>query len=182
MTATPQRQYIVDMVDEAVAHGATRERACEIVGISSSTLRRWRPNGCVAEDARPMADRPAPVNRYSDAERDKIIDVCNRAEYASLSPSQVVPILADKQTYIGSESTIYRVLKAAGQLSHRGRAKTRTRRSAPTTHEADAPNQVWMMDVTWLPTRVKGQFYYLYMVEDLYSRYGTYWEVFDAEN
>ena len=39
-----------------------------------------------------------------------------------------------------------------------------------------------MMDVTWLPSRVKGQFFYLYMVEDLFSRCGVHWEVFDAEN
>ena len=38
------------------------------------------------------------------------------------------------------------------------------------------------MDVTWLPTRVAGRFFYLYMVEDLFSRYGVHWEVFESEN
>ena len=86
---------------------------------------------------------------------ENLLEFCNRAEYASLPPSQIVPILADEKTYIGSESTIYRALKQAGLLNHRGRAKARTARAAPTTHEADAPNQVWMMDVTRLPGRVE---------------------------
>lgn len=38
------------------------------------------------------------------------------------------------------------------------------------------------MDVTWLPSRVKGQFFYLYMVEDLFSRFGVNWEVFEEES
>jgi len=184
MTSVSQRQDIVAMVDQAIVDGATRTRACEVVGICDSTLRRWRPvdSDTVIEDGRPLADRPPPANQYSEAERNTILDFCNRPEYASLPPSQIVPLLADEKVYIGSESTIYRALKAAGQIHHRGRAKTRTTRSTPTTHEATAPNQVWMMDVTWLPTRVNGQFYYLYMVEDLYSRFGVYWEVFEAEN
>ena len=182
MTCVSQRQDIVAMVDQAISDGATHERACDVVGISTSTLRRWRPNDMVLEDGRPLADRGPAANQYSDAERERILDVCNRPEYSSLPPSQIVPQLADEKLFIGSESTIYRTLKAAGQVNHRGRAKVRSKRSAPTTHEASAANQVWMMDITWLPTRVNGQFYYLYMVEDLYSRYGVYWEVFEAEN
>ena len=39
-----------------------------------------------------------------------------------------------------------------------------------------------MMDITWLPSRVGGKFFYLYMIEDLFSRYGVHWEVFDFEH
>ena len=37
------------------------------------------------------------------------------------------------------------------------------------------------MDITWLPSRVGGRFFYLYMVEDLFSRYGVHWKVFESE-
>ncbi|MGV6859570.1 MAG: hypothetical protein ACWA5X_11420, partial [bacterium] len=40
----------------------------------------------------------------------------------------------------------------------------------------------WTMDVTSLPSRVKGQFYYLYLVEYLYSRFGVHCEVFERAN
>lgn len=184
MNSRQQRNQLLALFDEAVSLGARRQRVCEVLGLAPSTLRRWRPAGQreVRRDARPDAVRPTPSNAYSETERQHMIDTCNSEAYASLPPSQIVPALADKGKYIGSESTLYRTLKQAGQLNHRGRSQTRQSTKAPTTHVATGINQVWMMDVTWLPSRVKGQFYYLYVVEDLYSRYGVQWEVFEEEN
>lgn len=183
MNTLAQRNTILELVDDAVGSGARYKQACNVIGIAASTLRRWRPvGGCVKQDGRPDADRPIPFRRLSDEERKNIVDTCNRAEFASLPPSQIVPALADRGEYIGSEATVYRELKRIGQLNHRGRARVRQKSSSPTTHLATAINQVWMMDITWLPSRVKGQFYYLYMVEDLFSRFGVNWEVFEHEN
>ncbi|MFT4629933.1 MAG: putative transposase [Dinoroseobacter sp.] len=39
-----------------------------------------------------------------------------------------------------------------------------------------------MWDITYLPTRTIGQHYYLYMIEDLYSRCGMHWEVHETES
>ena len=183
MNTLAQRNTILELVDAAVENGARYKKACNVIGIAASTLRRWRPAGsAVKQDGRPDAIRPIPARRLSDEERKILVDTCNSPEYASLPPSQIVPALADKGIFIGSEATVYRELKRIGQLSHRGRAKARRKTSAPTTHLATAINQVWMMDVTWLPSRVKGKFYYLYMVEDLFSRFGVNWEVFEQEN
>ena len=65
-----------------------------------------------------------------------ILDVCNQPEYASLPPTQIVPTLLDKGVYLGSESTFYRVLKAHGQLHHRGRSKAPEKSNRPTTYTA----------------------------------------------
>jgi hypothetical protein len=35
---------------------------------------------------------------------------------------------------------------------------------------ATAPNQVWSLDITFLPSAIRGQFYQLYMIVDVYSR------------
>ena len=78
-------------------------------------------------------------------------------EYASLTPHQIVPKLADQGIYLASESSIYRIMKAAGQGQRRGRSKTPQKRPL-TTHHASGPNQVWCWDITWLPTTVKGKF------------------------
>lgn len=183
MSTLAQRNTILELVDDAVGHGARYKQACQVIGIAASTLRRWRSSGgCAKEDGRPTAVRPVPARRLSDEERKRLVETCNRDEFASLPPSQIVPALADQGEFIGSESTVYRELKRVGQLSHRGRAKVRQKKKPPTTHLATAINQVWMMDVTWLPSRVVGKFYYLYMVEDLYSRYGVNWEVFEQES
>ena len=183
MSTLAQRNTILELVDEAVSDGARYKQACGVIGIAASTLRRWKPTGgSVKQDGRPGAIRPVPFRRLSDEERKTIVSTCNRAEFASLPPSQIVPILADRGEYIGSEATVYRELKRVGQLNHRGRAKARQKSSPATTHLATAINQVWMLDITWLPSRVNGKFYYLYMVEDLFSRFGVNWEVFEHEN
>jgi putative transposase len=126
--------------------------------------------------------RPAPKNKLTPEERQQILDVCNQPEYASLPPSQIVPKLADKGIYIASESSIYRLLRAKEQQNERGRARKRSSIGLARTHLATTPNQVWMWDITFLPSTVRGQFYYLYMVEDVYSRYGVVWEVHDRES
>ena len=123
MSTLAQRNTILKLVNDAVSNGARYKQACNVIGTAASTLRRWKPVGSsVKQDGRPDADRPIPFRRLSDEERKNIVDTCNRAEFASLPPSQIVPALADRVEYIGSVATVYRVLKRIGQLNHRGRA------------------------------------------------------------
>jgi transposase InsO family protein len=166
MIATPDRQQAMQLIDEAVGAGARQAIACERLGVSERTVQRWRQT---SEDGRPGACHEAPANKLTDEERVLVLAAANRSEYASLTPHQIVPKLADEGIYLASESTFYRVLKAAGQGLRRGRSKTSVRRPL-TTHVADGPNQVWCWDITWLPTTVKGRFYYWYMMKDIYSR------------
>lgn len=184
MTRPAQRETPVKLIREAMEAGARQSRACQMVGISERTLQRWQPRGVteVNHDLRPTAEHPEPANKLSEAERQEILCVCNQPEYASLPPSQIVPKLADEGRYLASESSFYRVLKANHQLHHRGHAKAPQNRKEPVTHTATAPNQVWTWDVTWLPSTVTGRFFYLYLVEDLYSRYGIVWEVHERES
>tara|TARA_R110001583_G_C5596585_1_gene404197 strand:+ start:427 stop:1407 length:981 start_codon:yes stop_codon:yes gene_type:complete len=156
--------------------------ACDTSGICERTYQRWTDEGGVSADQRPLVARSAPANKLSDAERKQIVTVCNEPEFASLPPSQIVPKLADKGEYIASESSFYRVLKAENQLHQRGRAKKPQRHKAPTTHTAKAPNELWSWDITYLPSRVRGQYYYLYLVLDIYSRKGVGWEVHNSES
>lgn len=184
MTTTQQRQEVVQLVEEAVIAGARRQKACEVIGLSIRTLQRWKPSGVddVQPDRRPMAERPVPPNQLTTEERELLLKTCNQAEYASLPPSQIVPKLADKGVYLASESTFYRILKAEGQLNQRGRARKRRQVGPPRTHFAHGPNQVWTWDITFLPSKVRGQFYYLYLIEDIYSRFGVAWEVHECES
>ena len=47
---------------------------------------------------------------------------------------------------------------------------------------ARAPNEVWTWDISWLPGPVKGLFFYLYLIVDLYSRKIVGWEVYARES
>jgi transposase InsO family protein len=173
----------VELIREAVATGSRLEPACAELNISLRTFQRWVRDGddAVTADSRTTTVRPEPANKLSEDERVQILAVANSAEFASLPPSQIVPSLADQGVFIASESSFYRVLKAAAQQHHRGRAKKPSGRVV-TSHCATGPNQVWSWDITWMPAAVKGQFYYWYMVLDVFSRKIVGHEVHVAES
>jgi putative transposase len=155
--------------------------ACRELGISQRTLQRWRNQATPLEDQRPVAKRPVPQNKLSEAEVKTIIAVVNRPEFQSLPPSQIVPILADRNIYLASESTIYRILKSNNMQHHRGRSQKPSKRPI-STHCATGPNQVWMWDITWLPGPAKGIYFYLYLILDLFSRKVIAWEIWTEES
>ncbi len=181
MTSYPERQKLVGWINEAVTAGARKRQACEEVGLSLRTLQRWTQGGKVKKDQRPIAQRPAPSNELSEQERAAILATCNQSVYAELPPSQIVPRLADEGIFLASESSFYRILKAADQLNHRERSKAPQKRRCPTTHVAQAPNRVWSWDISYLPSWVRGRFFYLYLIVDIYSRKIVGWEVHDRE-
>jgi putative transposase len=181
MTSLIERQRIIANINIACQSGATLHRSCRIAGVSLQCWYRWQRDRVVVPDQRPEIPRSDPANKLSESERRAILDVCNSKRLGSLPPSQIVPLLADEGRYLGSESSFYRVLREAGQAYRRGRAATPRALSKPTSHTATAPNQVWSWDVTWLPGAVKGQFYKLYLIEDIFSRFPVGWEVHHEE-
>lgn len=178
LTPLPERQKIISLVREAVAHGTRKIRACQCIGISIRTLQRWIDGEVISADRRPCAKNRVPRNKLSEAERQLILEICNSPEFASLPPNVIVPTLADKSVYIASESTFYRVLKSASQLKRRSRECQYKR---PDVLKAVAPNQVWSWGISYLPSWVRGQHFYLYMIIDIYSRKIIAAEVFTSE-
>ncbi len=63
-------------------------------------------------------------NRLSQAECDEVLARVNEPRFANSSPHQIVAILADEGRYLASESTCYRILRAADQLTPRSRKKS----------------------------------------------------------
>jgi len=157
---------IVDLIEKAIESGARLKKAAATMGISARTIIRWRQKGG-GQDQRegPLA---APANKLSEQERQQILDISNSAPFRDLSPKQIVPKLADQGVYLASESTFYRVLKEHAMLAHRQASKPAVAR--PKEHVATGPCQVWSWDITYLQTSVKGFFFYLYMVVDVWSR------------
>ncbi len=182
MISLAERANVSTWIDEACAGGARLSRACEVLAISPRTLQRWRENGEVKADGRKHArTRKEPANKLSEHERRQVLDVANAPEFTHLPPSQIVPTLADQGRYIASESSFYRVLREADQLAHRGKAKPATHQR-PKPLRADAPNQLWSWDITYLATTIKGVFFYLYLIMDVFSRKIVGWEVYDSES
>jgi putative transposase len=182
MTSLPQRDQVMDMVAEAIVAGARQERACEAISLSERTLQRWQNDRAAGAGDRRPARIQAPRNKLDELERRRVLAIANSPEFGHLSPSQIVPRLADQGEYVASESTFYRVLKAANQLTHRGAEKPAKPRCKPRALAATAPGQLFSWDITYLPTQVMGVYFYLYLFMDIYSRKIVGWQVYETES
>jgi transposase InsO family protein len=152
--------------------------ACRILGVSVRTIQRWRLEGG-GEDGR-QGPRTEPGNKLSEAERQAVLDVATSPEFRDLSPKQMVPTLADQCIYLASEATVYRILREAKLMAHR--EPSRPPSPKPRELVATGPNQVYTWDITYLRSPVRGEFFYLSMFVDLYSRKIVGWRVDEVES
>lgn len=166
MSAENRRQ-LLEMVGTAVESGCAQQKACEVIGITPRTYQRWGliPN---SRDGRcgPLRE---PSNKLSPQERAEVIRISTSAEFCDRSPHQIVPTLADKGKYVASEASFYRLLKAAELLKQRGKSKPRSV-TRPKAYLAIRPNQIYSWDITYLMSAIRGQYYYLYLFLDIFSR------------
>ena len=181
MISLSERQQVVLLLNEAMLAGARQKPACALLGLSVRTVQRWQEVDGVSSDQR-LCRRFAPANKLSEAERCQLLAVANGVEFGHLPPSQIVPRLADRGEYLASESTFYRVLRAHHQLAHRRADRAAHKRSKPRALSASAPNQLYSWDITYLPTRTLGAFFYLYLFMDIFSRKIVGWQVYEEES
>lgn len=170
----------LSLVDEAVASGARISQACAYLQVTPRTLQRWREQGPDGGDDRRRGPHKTPPNALSAAERKDMLEIANSEPYRELSPKQLVPKLADQGIYLASESSFRRVLEAEGQNTHRQPTKPRTC-NKPQERVATGPGQLLCWDITYLPTTVRGRFYYLYVFLDIWSRKIVGWGVHDEQ-
>lgn len=111
-----------------------------------------------------------------------MIDCSINPEHRSLSPRQIVPRLADKGTYLASESTFYRILREEKLMNYRGRSAKNNPAPQPKEHVATGPHEVYSWDITYLKSTIRGCLFYLYLFMDIYSRKIVGWEVLEDES
>ena len=183
----PQDRHIaINLIDEAVTAGARYVKACAVLEVDVRTLQRWKKalaeQRSLEDKRKAAAVERTPANKLSKEEREAILTVCNQQEYQSLPPSQIVPRLADNGEYIASESSFYRVLREADQMHRRGRSNPPRTVPKPEGFKATGPNQLWSWDITYLASSIRGSFYRLYLVLDIFSRKVVAWEVHENES
>lgn len=178
MISSEDKQSVLQLISDACESGARRSMAAKLLGLTIRTLQRWANRGAI--DKR-KGSRAMPANKMSDDERQQIINTLESPKFAGLNPNQIVPRLADQGIFLGSESTMYRILRMLKMNTHRQASKP-SQKASPVPLSADAPNQLWSWDISYLPSKVRGQFYYLYMVMDLYSRKAVACQVYDSES
>jgi len=170
------RKNILELIAEAVASGCRKFRACEAFDLNERTLQRWQLSS-IDQRHGPLT---TPANKLAESEKALVIKMSVSAAYVNMSPHQIVPKLADEGVYIASESTFYRVLKAESLNAHRGLSKPRIV-ERPKAYEATSPNQIYSWDITYLQSCVRGQFYYLYLFLDIFSRKIVGWNIHETQ-
>ncbi len=108
LISSEDKQSVLQLISDACKAGARRSRAAQLLGLTIRSLQRWAKNG-IADKRK--GSRASPANKMSDGERQQIINTLNSPEFAGLNPNQVVPRLADQGIFLGSESTMYRILR-----------------------------------------------------------------------
>lgn len=170
----------MENISEAVDNGARLFKACGIVGITVRTLERWRKQPEGGEDRR-HGPKGKPGNSLKEEQRENVVDVLTSKEYRNQSPKQIVPTLADLGIYLASESTMYRILREEKLDAHRAASRP-PRFNKPREHVATGPGQVLSWDITYVKSPIRGMFYYLYLVVDVWSRNIMGWDIHDRES
>ena len=181
MTSLSERRSIIEGVGTAMSQGARQNKAAAIIGLSARTLQRWKQSDDIKLDGRKTREF-IPPNKLTEDERYRVLSIANSDEFKHMAPHQIVPILAERGEYIASESSFYRILKAENQRAHRHKSRVPTSRAKPKALTATAPHQIFSWDITYLATTVKGQFYYLYLFIDIFSRKIVGWQVYQEES
>jgi putative transposase len=152
--------------------------ACRAVGESRARhYRRHRKSEPPPRRERVAASQPRAL---SEVERKEIRRVMNTEDHVDEAPATVYAKLLDQGLYLGSVSTMYRVLREHGEVGDRRRHGTHPARVKPEL-VASRPNEVFSWDITKLHGPAKWTYYYLYTVIDIYSRYVPGWMLARAE-
>ncbi|MFI0206812.1 MULTISPECIES: DDE-type integrase/transposase/recombinase [Streptomyces] len=156
-----------------------RVKACSALGVSRATY--YRHHRRSPAPARQRRERRRHPRALGPAEEATVLAVLRSDEFVDMAPAEIYAILLDRGVYLCSESTMYRILRRHGEVRERRRQATHPPRKKPELI-AEGPNRVWSWDITKLRGPVKGSYYCLYTIIDIYSRYTTGWMIATAEN
>jgi transposase InsO family protein len=168
----------LEILRSVESSGLPVRQALERLGVRPSTYYRWRKRfrregtgGLI--DRSPFTGRV--WNQILPEERAKILETAHL--FPEHSPREIAFQVCDSAGFTVSESTVYRVLKAAGLVPPLER---KTFPAGPEyTVKTKRPNQMWQTDATYLLIKNWG-WYYLISVLDDFSRKILAWRLQSA--
>jgi putative transposase len=89
--------------------------------------------------------------------------------------------LLDEDIYLCSRRTMYRILTANKQVRDRRNLLRHPKYKRPELL-ATGPNQLWSWDITYLRAAVRGVYFYLYVILDVFSRCVVGWMLAHRES
>jgi putative transposase len=141
--------------------------ACEWIDFPKATYYRLKQGPKEAK-------RHTSPRSLSADERQAVLDLFHEERFLDLAPPQVFAHLLDEGSYIASERTMYRILASNNEVKERRRLRKHTKYKRPELL-ATGPNQLWTWDITRLRGPNRLEYYQLYVMIDVYSRYVVGW-------
>ena len=153
---------------------------CQALEVSRSAFYRFGLSAS-GKPVLPVGPRKPHPRALSAPEKEKILEKLHEKEYVDRAPRQIFASLLDSGSYLCSVGTMYRILAEREELKER-----RNQLRHPTYKKpellASAPNSVWSWDITKLMGPAKWNYYYLYVILDIFSRYVVGWTVSQSES
>jgi putative transposase len=123
---------------------------------------------------RPARERRPQPRALSEAERSEVLGVLHDERFVDQAPASVYATLLDEGRYLCSVPTMYRLLRAEGEVHERRRQATHPATVKPELM-ATGPDQIWSWDITKLHGPEKWTYFHLYVIIDIFSRYVPGW-------
>jgi len=163
----------MDLVDTRPAVLSISE-ACLCLEFSRATYYRGKLS---AKPSQPRRSHRA----LTPSERQTVLDVLCSERFRDQSVAQVWATLLDEERYLCSRRTMYRILNENRAVRER-RDQLRHPEYQKPELLATGPNRVWSWDITKLKGPRKWNYFYLYVIIDIYSRKTVGWMVAERES
>ena len=163
---------------EELAQAIPVTAACQAFGFARSSLYRLRQEPTSKNET---SKSHAHHRALSESERAQVLDTLHSERFQDSPPRQVWATLLDEGKHLCSVSTMYRLLKEQGESQERRDQRTLPAYARPELL-AIAPNQLWSWDITWLRGPQRLDYYYLYVILDVFSRYVVGWMIAEVES
>jgi putative transposase len=150
---------------------------CDALNYPKASLYRALKN----ENVKPTKQVKRVSHRaLSNEEESVVLSLLNSPRFRDMAPAEIYTTLLDEGLYYCSTRTMYRILERHGQTTQRRQASARA--YAKPELMAIRPNELWSWDITKLKGPIKWQYFQLYTIIDIYSRYIVGWLIADRES
>jgi putative transposase len=170
---------ILTVIETSQQQGVSARRSCSLLRLEHRRVVRWQQQTRQGQSLANLSPgSQAPLHRVLPEEIDQIVTLAQSQEYVDLSHRTLAVTAWDKGLFQASFSTVYRVLKERNLMTARGPSRAHNGNSkTPVRKDLTGPNQRWCWDISYLMTDHKGEYLYLYLLLDEWSRKVIQWRI-----
>jgi putative transposase len=160
---------------ETLAFDIGLKSACKALGVCRAGV--YRKRGAVKP---PQVRSPSP-RALKPEEKQGVLDTLHSERFLDLAPHEIYATLLDEEKYLCSISSMYRILRENEEVRER-RDQLRHPIYQKPELLATKPGEVWSWDITKLMGPRKWNYFHLYVILDIFSRYVVGWMVASCES